>query len=196
MKRIKILGIIGIAVIGALLIYRHFDKVKVIDDNYNKFSSEYTLLNKDNIYTYSSIDKILNILDNGTGVIFLCTPESEWCQHYALYLNDELKNNGIDEINYLNIKDYRELNTTKYQKLVDYLSNYIYVDDLGNSKIFMPDVTFVKNGNIVFHNNETSLVASDQTTADYWTEEKILEFKNNLRDGIILLNNDIVEGVE
>ena len=30
MKRIKILGIIGIAVIGALLIYRHFDKVKVI----------------------------------------------------------------------------------------------------------------------------------------------------------------------
>ena len=60
----------------------------------------------------------------------------------------------------------------------------------------MPDVTFVKNGNIVYHNNETSLVASDQTTADYWTEDKIIEFKNNLRDGIILLNNDIVEGVE
>lgn len=196
MKRIKILCIIGIAVIGALLIYKHFDKVKVVDENYNQFSSEYTLLDKDNIFVYSSIDKIINLLNNGTGVIFLCTPESEWCQHYALYINDELKSNGIKEINYLNIKDYRGLNTAKYQKLVDYLANYIYVDDLGNSKIFMPDLTFVKDGNIVYHNNETSLVASDQTTDDYWTEEKIMEFKNNIREAIILLNNDFIEGVE
>ena len=203
MKRIKILSIIAIAVIGAVLIYNHFDNNTNKDENYNKFSDEYTLLDKDNIYKYSSIDSVLNTLNSGTGVIFFCTPESEWCQKYAALLNDELKSNGVEEIMYLNIKNYRELNTAKYQKIVDLLSNYIYVDDLGNRKIYMPDVTFVKNGNIIFHDNETSLVASDENVSEYWTVDRIITLKNKFKDAVILLNseeiidnNDNLEGVE
>lgn len=193
MKKAKILGIIAIAVIGALLIYNHFDKNKKVDNNYNKFSTEYLLVDKNNIYKYSSIDEVIRTLNEGTGIIFLCTPDSEWCQMYALYLNDELIKNNINEIKYLNIKNYRELNTSKYQKIVDLLENYIYKDDTGERKIFMPDVTFVKNGKIIFHDNETSLVASDQEPMEYWTEQKILELKNKFREAIIKLNSDIIE---
>ena len=205
MKRIKILAVIAVAIIGALIIYNHFDEKRIIDVNVNKFAKEYTLLGDDNIYNSVTIDEVLSTLTNGTGIIFLCTPESIWCQRYALYLNDEMKENGITEIKYLNIKDYRELNTAKYQKLVDLLENYVYKDDIGNTKIYMPDLTIVKNGNIIFHNNDTSLVASDLEIDDYYTEEKILELKNKFREAIILLNseeeiteetNDVIEGVE
>ena len=207
MKRLKILGVILIAVVGAILIYNHFDNIKTEDENYNKFASEYTLLDNTNIYNSVSIDEVLNTLSNGTGIIFLCTPESVWCQRYALYLNDAMKESNVTEIKYLNIKDYRELNTTKYQKLVDLLENYVYKDDIGNTKIYMPDLTIVKNGNIIFHNNDTSLVASDADIDDYYTDEKINELKNKFKEAVILLNseeeiidnideNNIVEGVE
>ena len=69
MKKIKILIIILIAVVGALLIYKHFEKIKPEEIELNKFSTEYTLVPEDNIYVYRSIDEIIDILENKTGVI-------------------------------------------------------------------------------------------------------------------------------
>ena len=94
---------------------------------------------------------------------------------------------------YLNIVDYRELNTVKYQKLVDLLSDYLYSDDTNNKKIYMPDLTFVKDGVIRAHNNQTSLVQSDQDPENYWNKNKIIEFKNNLKNYILEMNKEIEE---
>ena len=190
MKRIKILIIILIAVVGALLIYKHFEKIKPEEIELNKFSTEYTLVPEDNIYVYRSIDEIIDILSSQTGVVFMCTPTSEWCQHYAVYLNNYLKKLNINEINYLNITEYRALNTVKYQKIVELLDNYLYVDDINNKKIYMPDLTFVKNGNIIAHDNETSLVSSETKTEEYWTQSKITEFYNKLNNFVTLLNKE------
>ena len=192
MNKLKILIIIGIAIIGALLIYNHFEKKNNNKIIINKFTKEYKLLDQDNIYKYSTIDEILNVFESGTGVIFFCTPESEWCQKYAYYLNDALKENDVKEINYLNIKEYRELNTTKYQKILDYLENYIYKDDVNNKKLFMPDVTFVNNGVIVAHNNDTSLIESDADPEEYWNASVIKNFKNNIKEYVRLMNEELV----
>ena len=120
MNKVKITIIILLAVLGAYLIYNHFDKIREKEVQIDKFASEYTLLDNDNIFEYSSIDEVIDVLSNETGIIFLCTPESEWCQRYALYLNNSLKKLNIDKVYYLNIKSYRQLNTTKYQRLVDF----------------------------------------------------------------------------
>ena len=177
MKKIQLLLIIALAVGGALLIYNHFDKKEEQEIVVNKFASEYTLVDEDNVFEYKSIDEVLNILENGSGIVFLCTPESQWCQHYALYLNEVLKENKIEKCYYLNIMDDRNLNTIKYQKVLTILEPYIYKDDMGAAKIYMPDLTFVKNGVIIGHDNNTSLVASDAEASSYWTHEKIYEFK-------------------
>ena len=192
-NKIKILSIIAIAVIGALMIYNHFDKKPVIDKSINKFSSEYTLVEQNNIYKYITIDEAIDILSNKTGIVFFCTPESQWCQNYAVYLNEALKEAKVNEINYLNIKDYRELNTVKYEKLVELLSNYIYQDDIGNKKIFMPDLTFVKDGVIIAHDNETSLVQSDVKVEDYWDNNSIKEFKEKIKENVIKMNEYVKE---
>lgn len=192
MKRLKIFGIIAIAVIGAYFIYIHFDKVNKKDEVYNKFSTEYTLVDTNNKFKYSTIDEIIDILSNKTGIVFFCTPDSEWCQHYALYLDKATKDENVI-ISYLDIKDYREVNTIKYQKILELLDSYIYKDDSNNKKIFMPDLTFVNNGKIVAHNNDTSLVSSEITPQEYWTNERILSFKNEITNDIIKMNEEIVE---
>lgn len=192
-NKIKILLIIVIATVGALLIYYHFDNEPKEENNINKFSTEYTLLEQDNVFTYVSIDDAIKTLSSESGIVFFCTPESIWCQNYALYLNQAAKENGITEIKYLDIKEYRQLNTIKYEKIVELLDSYIYQDDLNNKKIFMPDLSFVKNGNIVAHDNETSLVQSDVKIEDYWTNDKINEFKNKIREYVLLMNENDTE---
>ena len=190
MKKIKLLLIILFAIIGALIIYNHFEKIKPKEEEINKFSTEYTLVDSENIFEYNSIDEVIDILSNQTGIVFMCTPESNWCQHYAYHLNNICKKNNIQKIHYINITEYRELNTTKYQKLVDLLENYIYVNDIGIKKIYMPDLTFVKNGEIIAHDNETSLVNSELVIENYWTNNKITEFNSKISKYIELLNKE------
>ena len=189
MYKIKLLAIAIIAIIGALLIYNHFDNKRQEEIVVNKFSNEYNLVEEDNVFKYSTIDEVLNILKNKTGFIFLCTPESNWCNYYAKNLNDSLKDTSIKEVYYYNIKTDRELNTLKYQKLLEILNPYIYKDDMNNSKLFMPDLTVVKDGIILAHDNETSLIESDQQEESYWTLERKEEFKNKIYNYINLINN-------
>ena len=191
MKKIKILIIIAIAVGGALLIYNHFEKTNKDKLIINKFSREYKLVDKDNLFEYNTIDEILYYFESGTGVVFFCTPESEWCQKYAYYLNQSMKENNVEVIHYLNIKEYRELNTTKYQKILDYLENYIYKDDVNNRKLFMPDVSFVNHGVIVAHDTDTSLIESDADPEEYWKESVIKKFKNKMKESVILMNQEL-----
>lgn len=197
MNKIKIVLIIFIAILGAYLIYDHFDKIRKEEVDIDKFASEYTLVDNDNIFEYKYIDDIIETISNGTGIVFLCTPESAWCQRYALYLNDSLKKYGIEKVSYMNIKAYREINTTKYRKLVELLKEYEYKDDLNNSRIVTPDLTFVKNGIIIAHDNETSLVTSDNVPEEYWNQEKINSFDLKIKSFVDLMNQEMVlEGDE
>ena len=189
MYRIKLILIAIIAIVGALLIYNHFDNIRQEEVEINRFSSEYNLVNEDNIFKYSTIDEVINTLESGSGYVFLCTPESKWCNYYAKYLNDTLKELNVNEIKYYNVKTDRELNTLKYQKLLNLLSPYLYKDDMNNSKLYMPDFTIVKDGSIIAHDNETSLIESDKNEDVYWTIEKENEFKNKITNYVSLMNN-------
>ena len=121
-------------------------------------------------------------MKTGTGVVYLGFPECGWCQAYVKYLNEVAKEVGINEIYYLNIKDIRANNTDKYRKIVEILGNNLLLNDEGNPRIFVPDVTFVKDGTIIGHNCETSVVTADDGTPEtYWTDEKILSLKNTLK---------------
>ena len=189
MKKIKISAIIIIAIAGCYLIYNHFDKINKNTPVINKFGTEYNLVETPEQFKYSTIDEIINILSSGTGIVFFCTPDSEWCQHYAYYLDKSIENDI--EINYLNIKDYRQVNSIKYQRLIELLDNYLIQDDSNNKKIYMPDLTFVNNGTIVAHNNDTSLVSSEITIDEYWNNNKIKEFKEEMINNVKKMKEEL-----
>ena len=188
MKKFKILCIIAIAVIGALLIYNHFDTEEFKTSIPNVISNDYNLTSETIVYETANIDEVINVINNKYGIIFMCTPDTEWCKKYAEILNDVAIEKDIDKIYYLNIKYDRSMNTNKYQKLVNSLSEILLTDDTGNKRIYMPEVVFVRDGKIIAHDNETSFITNDVTVDEYWNEENINRLKNKLYEYIDQLN--------
>lgn len=179
MKKAKILGIVFIAVIGALLIYKYCKPPATVKVN-NNFNNEYNLIDENNVFVYKSIDDILITLDKGTGIIFLGFPECSWCQNYVKYLNDVAVSKNIDIIYYYNFKSIRESNTEKYKKLVSRLGDYLFLDDTGSYRLYAPTLVIVKEGKILSFDNETSLMTNPILPNEYWTEEKINSFKEKI----------------
>lgn len=173
-----------IFVVGGVACYLLFvdDGVPNVDettkDNY-KFSVEYTKVPMDNVFVYKTEEEIINFLETGTGIVYLGFPECPWCQSYVVYLNEVAKDSGIEKIYYLNVKDIRTNNTPNYQKIVSLLSDILPNDENGNKKVYVPQVVFVKKGNVVAGDNETSMI-SDGTPLEYWTSENIANLKQKL----------------
>lgn len=189
-KKVKyiILGVL-LLLIASLVVYFVFIKKDNNTDNI-KFSKEYTSVSKDNVFVYRSKDEIINILEHGTGIVYLGFPECPWCEAYVVLLNEIAKNEGIEKIYYYNIKEDRDDNTKFYQKVVSILNDYLDYDEEGKKRIFVPNITFVKEGKIIFNDNETSLI-SDKVPSEYWTEEKKNLFNEKLRKNINELLDDV-----
>lgn len=189
-KKIKyiVLGVL-LLLIASLVVYFVFIKKDNNTDNI-KFSKEYTSVSKDNVFVYRSKDEIINILEHGTGIVYLGYPKCPWCMAYVPLLNEIAKNEGIEKIYYYNIREDRKNNTEFYQKVVSILNDYLNYDEEGKKRIFVPNVTFVKEGKIIFNDNETSLI-SEGTPSEYWTEEKKTLFNEKFRKNINELLDDV-----
>lgn len=149
----------------------------------NSFSKEYPAIAKDNVFVEKNSDEIIKILENGTGVVYIGFPECKWCQEYVIFLDEVARNTGIDKISYLNILEERSENTENYQKIVSLLNDNLLFDADGNPRVYVPDVTFVVDGEIIGHDNESSVVTeADGTPEEYWTEERTTALKEKLEN--------------
>lgn len=194
MKQQKILMILTPIVCSVLAIISYLGVKNSEFSDALKFKKEYESLNgkvsygenkykdlnisKNNPIKYSNYDEIIDVINNGTGIIYLGFPECPWCRTAVPVLLDVAKDNKIDKIYYLNIKDERDsyviedgkltlaLNddgeeikgTEGYFKLLDALkdnlSDYIisYEDktyEVGEKRIYAPSVIFVKDGKVL-----------------------------------------------
>ena len=128
------MGIIIVALLAVIIFLLVRDNSN--DNNNNneitdakKFAEEYTLVPDDNVFVYSSVDEIIDILENGTGVVYLGFPECQWCSQYVVYLNEVAKERNISEIHYYNIREDRSNNTENYQTIVSLLEEYLTLDE-------------------------------------------------------------------
>ena len=184
------MGIIIVALIAVVLFLLVRDNNG--DDNNNnvvtdaeRFAEEYTLVPDDNVFVYSSVDEIIDILENGAGVVYLGFPECQWCGQYVVYLNEVAKERGISEIHYYNIREDRSNNTDNYLKIVSLLEDYLEDDEEGNPRIYVPAIIFMNNGEIVGFDDETSLdTGGASTPSEYWTDEKVNALKDRLNSYI------------
>ncbi|HOV29825.1 MAG TPA: hypothetical protein PLD77_01975 [Candidatus Dojkabacteria bacterium] len=155
-----------------------------VETDSEKFVKEYPAVGQNNMFVYKSMDEIGDILESGTGIVYLGFPECKWCQEYVKYLYAVAVEENIDTIYYTNILVDRKNNTEQYQRLVAILKDYLLKDKEGNPRIYVPDITVVSNGKILGHDNETSVITSAEsgTPQEYWTEEKIRNLKERLRE--------------
>ena len=175
-----IIGIILLIIIGIGVFVFSLNKEEDKIPDGEVFAEEYNEVDENNVYVYRTMDEIIKILENGTGVVYLGFPECKWCQRYVKYLNEVAYEEDIEKIYYYNIKEDRENNTENYQKIIELLGDYVPYDEEGNRKIYVPAVIYVKNGEIVGHDNESSMVSGD--VDEYWTEEKVSALKERTRE--------------
>ena len=177
---VKVLSIIilfALALVGIYYFYTTKQPIKEKDSI--KFAKEYTQVTENNVFVYKTDKEIVDILKTQSGIVYLGFPECPWCQKYVSLLNEVALDKGISEIYYFNIKDARANKTVAYNEMVEILKDYLPTDDEGNKKIMVPDLTFVMEGKVKWHNNDTSTI-SGMKIEDYWTTEKEEEFKNTL----------------
>ena len=146
-----------------------------------RFAKEYREVPLDNVFVYRDAKSIIKIMKNGTGVVYLGFPECPWCQAYVKYLNETAKEVGIDKIYYFNILEDRKNNSASYQEIVSILTDKLQRDDEGNSRIFVPNVSFHVKGEVIGNDYETSLDTNNKKDPnDYWTEKAVSSLKEKL----------------
>ena len=162
-----------------------------------KFSQEYKKVPEKNVFVYRSAAEIVKILENGTGVVFMGFAECPWCQAYAPILNEVAMDIGVEKIFYCDIRKDRADNTAAYKKIVSLLEEHLDYDDEGKPRVFVPEVAVVVDGEIVGHDNETSLISDPSLTPDmYWTEEQKSRLVTKLEEMIIPLASTICSQCE
>ena len=136
-------------------------------------------INKKNAIKYASYDEVLDLLTDGTGVIYLGYESCPWCRSAVPALLEAADEVGIEEILYINMKEERDQikvkedgtlevvseGTEGYKKLLtrldSILDEYMLEDIHGNpvstneKRIFVPLVVFVREGEIVSYHLDT-----------------------------------------
>lgn len=192
-KRIMILvSVIILFMIGVVSLVLFLKKDKKTVSDMEKFSAEYHEVAKNNVFVYRNIDEIINILEKGTGIVYLGFPECKWCQRYTKYLNEVAMDMGISKIYYYNIREDRKLNTENYQKIVSILENYLQNDEEGNKRIYVPSVIALKKGEIVGFDDETAWDTKGFETPDeYWNTDEVNDLKEKLEKMIADTDSNI-----
>lgn len=174
--------IIVCALMAAVLLPFAIKKItESVESDAMRFSGEYSSVEVDNVFKYKTAEETKDILEHGTGIVFLGFPSCPWCQNYAKMLNDLAKEKGLKEIYYYNIYNDREKNTEVYQGFVSILSDYLQYDNTGKKRIYVPNATFVIDGEIIGNDLETSKDTLGLKEPDeYWTEEHVASWKEKV----------------
>lgn len=187
-NKIMIIGIILVIVVSIGIISlnnrreSNLKKDETLSDAV-KFSQSYKEVGEDNVFVYRDVDDIIDIMEHGTGVVYLGYPECPWCQAYVPYLNEVAKEVGISKIYYCNTKEVKENNMDKYNKLVSLLHDHLQYNDEGKEWIYVPNVSFHINGKVIGNNYETSKDTHNiKDPKEYWTIDEVTELKNNLKE--------------
>ena len=177
------MGIIIVILVPIIifLLVGNKNEEQTVKSDAEKFSEEYTLVDKDNKFRYANIDEVIDTLEDGTGVVYLGFPECKWCQQYTVYLNELAKDRNIPEIMYYNIREDRQDNTKNYQTIVNLLKDYLPEDEEGNPRVYVPAVIFMSNGKILGFDDETAYDTKGyDEPSEYWTKKEVNDLKDRL----------------
>lgn len=216
MKNEKIIFILSTILCAALVVLAYLKLVnnnKASEDSI-KFKEEYETLNnkeaslgrkykelelsESNPIKYSNYDELLDIIENKTGIIYLGFPECPWCRTALPVLFEAAKENNIDTIYYLNIRNERDSYVVEDGKLTyaldgngneikgsegyfkllealdEHLSDYVISVDgetyeVGEKRLYAPSVIFVRDGKVL--GIQVSTVESQTDGYEPLTEE-------------------------
>ena len=157
-------------------------KVKVSDNE--RFSSEFSLVSKDNVFKYVNATDARMVARGAKGIVLFGT-NNDWVNYYAYIVDKVAKEVGVKEIYYYDFIKNRKDNNGTYEDIVKTLSNYVTYNDKGVAEIYAPTLLVVSNDKVILFDSETSFVKGDILPNAYWNSEKIAEKENQIREAFI-----------
>lgn len=213
-KLIIIIGIFVAITIAVLSFYQ----IKLKNTDAYKFKESYEALNdteaygfkyqnlnipKDNKIKYATLDEAIDIIENGTGLIYFGFPNCPWCRGMLPILLDTVECSCLENVLYVDASEIRDVYELKdgevkiskeaskeYYKLLELLdanlSEYTLTEgektyEVGEKRIYVPFVVGVKNGKIV-GSFETITLDEGQTAFDKLTENQKNEYRKNYQN--------------
>ena len=146
------------------------------------FASEYAI-SKDNVFKYATIDEVIELLSNGTGIVFFGNSDQDSSLNIVKLFSYLVKEKGIKEIYYYNPTVIRDDETEEYDTLINLLEDNLTITEDGNTYLAIPSVYFVKDGKIVGYNDEA--IGITQVS-----EEELDDFKKHLKKKYLELFNE------
>lgn len=158
-----------------------------------RFSNEFKDISKNNLYVYVNENKVLDLLSNKkSGILFMGFSTNIWSHYYADYLNEVALENSIEEIYYYNFSKDRHLNNKTYALIVSKLKDYLTFDDSGAMDLKAPTVLIIKNGKILYFDDEITHLKGEIKPEDYFTEYRKNIVKSNFEKAIKALKGEDV----
>jgi rhodanese domain protein len=180
-----IVGIIAIVICGWYIWSLSHVPASPQPSDAARFKAAYSRVVNDNRFVFASAGEVLEKFESGSGLIFLGFQQCPWCQQLAPIVDEAAKAEGLDKIYYLDIRHARETNDDTYKKLVEKLKPHLRTDENGQPRVYVPDVTALKDGRIVGHFLQETTVDGEKATPDtYWTKERRARAVEQLRQMI------------
>jgi hypothetical protein len=146
-----------------------------------KFDNDFTLVDENNIYKYVNNTEARTQINSGNTIVFFGTKNNEWVNYYAKILNDAAKDAGIAQIYYYDFISDRDSKNGTYQSIVNSLSNYLVKNDEDKYDIYAPTLVVIKNKEVIYFDDQTSLIHGKTTPKEYWNDYKTNEVKATLK---------------
>jgi len=142
MKKLSILLLMTLLVTACSV-----TKVDKVEDE-DKFAIEYSI-SSDHRFEYTKIHDIFDIFDSGTGIVYFADSDQEKSLIYTKNINKIFNDLKVKKVYYYNPITIKNNNTKYYRELLNFTSEYVGIDEDGNSSLDIPSLYFVKNGDIV-----------------------------------------------
>ena len=182
---IGFVGIITIVICGWYIWSRSHVPASPQPSDAARFKAAYSRVANDNRFVFASASEVLEKFESGSGLIFLGFQQCPWCQQLVPLVDDAAKAEGLDRIYYLDIRHARETNDATYKKLVEKLKPHLRTDENGQPRVYVPDVTALKDGRVVGHFLQETTADGEKATPDtYWTRERRARAVEQLRQMI------------
>ena len=183
MKKRTIIDIFLIILLLVLLIFlgkKDYSKETEGKDS-KRFDKDYSMVSNDNNFKYITEEELYDKMQKENIVVFMGFKENEWCNYYAKILNEVATEKKV-EVYYYDFLADREKQSVTYKKIVKYLEDYLYKDDMGKVNLVAPSLLIIKNKNVFLYDKETSTTDAKVKPKDYWNEENINYKKEVLRE--------------
>jgi thiol-disulfide isomerase/thioredoxin len=151
-------------------------RFKEIYDGLNDQSPVQLDINPENPIRFVDAEQTLELLQEGTGVIYFGFPECPWCRTAVPVLFDAASEAHLETIYYFNPQDFRDSDDPTFKQIMAILDPYLETNADGEKRLFVPDVFFIKEGQILANHLGTIPSQADPTVA--LTEEQRTELKN------------------